>query len=155
MSLADRRIGLLFAVFTLAIAGAALKAGWVGVVRANVLRDAAATQQEATVTVPARRGTIEDANGLELAVSQPAASIAATPYLVADAPRVAKRLAPVLGRDEDRLVRQLARRDTGFVYLARGVPAGRARRVEAMKIPGLELIPEFRRVYPRDCMASQ
>jgi len=155
VSLPDRRIGLLFAVFAIAIVAAALRAGWVGVVRADELREVAATQQEATVTVPARRGTIEDAHGLDLAVSQPAASIAATPYLVEDAAAVAKRLAPLLRRDEDRLLRKLVRRDTGFVYLARGVPARRARKVERLGVPGLEFIPEFRRVYPREWMASQ
>ncbi len=155
MSLPDRRIGLLFAVFALGILGAALKAGWVGVVRADDLRAAAATQQEATVTVPARRGTISDANGLELAVSQPAASIAATPYLVERPGVAAKRLARVLRIREGTLLAKLTRRDTGFVYLARGVPAGLARRVEKLRIAGLEFIPEFRRVYPRDWMASQ
>ena len=155
MSLPDRRIGLLFAIFTLAIAGAGMKAIWVGTVRADELREAAATQQQATLEVPARRGTIADVKGLELAVSQPASSIAATPYLVKDATATAKRLAPLLKTSPDKLLRQLARRDTGFAYLARGVPADTARKVERLGIEGLEFIPEFRRVYPRDWMASQ
>jgi cell division protein FtsI/penicillin-binding protein 2 len=155
VSLPDRRIGLLFVVFALAIAGAGLKAIWVGTVRADELRDAAATQQQATLTVPARRGTIADVNGLELAVSQPAASIAATPYLIKDPAATAKKLAPLLRKPAGALLEQLARRDTGFAYLARGVPADRAGKVERLEIPGLEFIPEFRRVYPRDWMASQ
>jgi hypothetical protein len=35
------------------------------------------------------------------------------------------------------------------------VPAIRARRVQRMKIEGLEFIPEARRTYPRDFLASQ
>ena len=66
----------------LALAGA--RAGWLGVVRADTLRKAAATQQKAKVTVPAERGAITDRNGIELAVSQPATTVAATPYLVKD-----------------------------------------------------------------------
>jgi cell division protein FtsI (penicillin-binding protein 3) len=153
--LIERRIGFLFAVFlTLLLIGAA-RAAWLGVVRAGTLKRAAVTQQEADITVPARRGAITDRSGVELAVSQPAVTIAATPYLIRDAPRVAARLSELLDRPEDELLRQLARRDTGFVYLARRVPSARARRVERLRIEGLELIPEFRRVYPRDWTASQ
>ena len=155
MRLTERRIGLLFAVFLGMLALAGLRAGWLGVVKADALRKAAATQQTAKVIVPARRGAITDRNGIELAVSQPALTVAATPYLVKDPARVAAKLAKPLRTPEDKLLRQLSRRDTGFAYLARRVPAIRARRVERMKIAGLEFIPEARRTYPRDFLASQ
>jgi cell division protein FtsI/penicillin-binding protein 2 len=125
------------------------------VVKAGTLKQAAVTQQEADIVVPARRGTIVDREGTELAVSQPAVTIAATPYLIEDAPAVAARLSRVLRKPEDELLRQLARRDTGFAYLARRVQPSRALRVQRMEIPGLEFIPEFERIYPREWMASQ
>jgi len=153
--LIERRIGFLFAVFLLLLLLGAGRAAWLGVVKAGTLKQAAVTQQEADITVPARRGTIVDREGTELAVSQPAVTIAATPYLVEDAPAVAARLARVLRKPEDELLRQLARRDTGFAYVARRVPPARARRVQRMEIAGLEFIPEFERVYPREWMAAQ
>jgi cell division protein FtsI (penicillin-binding protein 3) len=153
--LIERRIGLLFAVFLALLALAGLRAGWLGVVRADALRKVAATQQTAKVTVPAERGAITDRNGIELAVSQPATTIAATPYLVKDPAKVAAKLARPLRKTEAELLKQLTRRDTGFAYLAHRVPAIRARRVERMKIEGLEFIPEHRRTYPRDFLASQ
>jgi cell division protein FtsI (penicillin-binding protein 3) len=155
MKLIERRIGLLFAVFLSLLVIGAGKAAWLGVVKAGSLKRAAATQQESDIVVPARRGTIVDRQGNELAVSQPAMTIAATPYLVEQPTRLATRLAGLLDRPEDELLRQLARRDTGFVYLARKVPAARARRVQELKVAGLEFIPEFTRVYPREWMASQ
>ena len=155
MQLIERRIGFLFAVFLSLLAIAGIKAGWLGVVKAGALKRAATTQQEADITVPARRGAIADRSGIDLAVSQPAVTIAATPYLIEDAPAVAARLSGLLRRPEDELLRELARRDTGFVTLARRVPAARARRVERLGIEGLEFIPQFKRVYPRDWMASQ
>ena len=155
MRLIERRIGFLFAVFlTLLILGAG-KAAWLGVVKAGTLKQAAAVQQESQVVVPARRGTIFDREGTELAVSQPAVTIAATPYIVDDAPGVAAKLADALNRPEDELLRQLARRDTGFVYLARKVEPDTARKVQRMDIAGLEFIPEFDRLYPREWSASQ
>jgi cell division protein FtsI (penicillin-binding protein 3) len=153
--LLERRIGFLFAVFLALLALGGLKAAWLGVVKAGTLKRAAATQQDAQITVPARRGAIEDRDGIELAVSQPAVTIAATPYLVRDPAGVASRLAPLLDRHDDELIKQLARRDTGFVYLARRVSPRIAHRVQRMDIEGLEFIPEFKRLYPRDWMASQ
>ena len=98
--LIERRIGLLFAVFLAMLALAGLRAGWLGVVRADALRKVAATQQTAKVTVPAERGAITDRNGIELAVSQPAKTIAVTPYLVKDPAKVAAKLARPLRTPE-------------------------------------------------------
>ncbi|MGH2947536.1 MAG: peptidoglycan D,D-transpeptidase FtsI family protein [Solirubrobacteraceae bacterium] len=155
MRLIERRLGFLFAVFLALLLLGATRAAWLGVVKAGTLQRAAATQQEAQIPVPARRGDIADRTGTQLAVSRPAVTIAATPYLIDDPPRVAARLAQLLDKPEDELLRQLARRDTGFAYLARRVPPAKARRVERLKIEGLEFIPEFKRAYPRDWMASQ
>jgi cell division protein FtsI (penicillin-binding protein 3) len=155
VGLIERRIGLLFAVFLCMLLLAGARAGWLGVVRASSLKRAAATQQKADIVVPARRGTITDTNGTELAVSQPAQSIAATPYLIKDPAKAAGQLAKVLGKPQDELLRKLVLRDTGFVYLARRVPNARALRAQKLHIEGLEFIPEFSREYPRDWMASQ
>ena len=155
MGLIDRRIGFLFAVFLGALALAVLKAGWLGVVRADALQEAAATQQRATLTVPARRGTITDVNGTELAVSEYATTVAATPYLIREPAKTADKLAEILKVDRDQVLRALTRNDTGFAYVARRVPAARARRAEKLGIQGLEFIPEFKRSYPREWLAAQ
>src|SRR5688572_22306501 len=138
MRLMERRIGLLFAVFLGLLVIGAGKAAWLGVVKAGTLKRAAATQQEADLIVPARRGAITDRTGTELAVSQPAMTIAATPYLIKDPTKVAARLAGLLDKPEDEILRQLARRDTGFAYIARHVPAARARKVQKLGLEGLE-----------------
>jgi cell division protein FtsI (penicillin-binding protein 3) len=153
--LIERRLGFLFAVFLGLLVLGAGRAAWLGVVKAGTLSDAAASQQRADIVVPAHRGDITDRAGKQLAVSEPAVTIAATPYLIDDAPATAAKLSDLLGRPEDELLRQLTRRDTGFVYLARRVPPSRARRVERLEIEGLEMIPQFKRVYPRDWLASQ
>jgi cell division protein FtsI/penicillin-binding protein 2 len=151
----QRRIGLLFAVFLCLLGVAGARTVWLGTVRGETLREAAATQQAATVDVPARRGTITDRRGVELAVSEPSADVSATPYQVEDPVKVAERLAPLLRRGETTLLRALTREGTGFVYLARGVPATRAARVERLDLPGIHTTPGNRRVYPRGWLASQ
>jgi cell division protein FtsI (penicillin-binding protein 3) len=151
----DRRIGFLFAVFLALLSLAAGKAAWLGVVKADTLQAAAATQQTATLIVPARRGTITDVHGTELAVSEYATTIAATPYLIDEPVETADKLAKLLKLRREPILRALTRNDTGFAYVARRVPAARARRVEKLGIEGLEFIPEFKRAYPREWLAAQ
>ena len=130
MQLIERRIGLLFAVFLLA-AGDRRHQGRLARRRQGATRSSArrSTQQEADIAIPAQRGSITDANGTDLAVSEPAVDIAATPL-------------PDRRRDEGRGAARAAdrhaprtsccassrSRDTSFVYLARGVPAAKADR---------------------------
>ena len=153
MRLIDRRIGFVFAVFLALLAGGVAKAAWLGVVRADTLRARATTQQKASITVPAARGSIVDRNDVELAVSQPAYSVAATPYLIEDPNRLSEQLSGPLRVPADELLEKLTRKDTGFVWLARKVPSSRTRKLR--EIAGLELVPEAKRVYPRRFLASQ
>jgi cell division protein FtsI (penicillin-binding protein 3) len=153
--LVDRRIGLLFAAFLALLSFAAVRAAWFGAVRAPVLKRAAVTQQSVRVPVPAPRGTITDRHGQLLAVSESADDISATPYLVKQPDAAARRLAPLLGRPEDEILRKLVRRDTGFVYLGREVTANRADAIRKLDIPGIQLTPRTVRTYPRSFLASQ
>jgi cell division protein FtsI (penicillin-binding protein 3) len=153
--LVDRRIGLLFATFLAVLAAAGLRSVQIGVFKGGKLSSAAVTQQVRTTVVPARRGSIVDRNGVVLAVSEPAADISATPYLVKDPVRTAAKIASILGLPEDELVKKLARRDTGFVYLARQVPAAKADKLQKLQIAGLQFDPGNHRVYPHGWLASQ
>lgn len=150
-----RRIGILFALFMGLLATAGVRAAWLGTVKGDSLQSAARSQQTADVTVPAARGAIVDRRGVQLAVSEPAADVSATPYLVKDPVAAARRLAPILRRPQGELVRLLARKDTGFVYLARQLPAGRAQAVADLRLAGVDETPTTLRSYPRRWLASQ
>jgi cell division protein FtsI (penicillin-binding protein 3) len=149
------RIGILFALFFGLLAVAGVRAAWLGTVKGDSLKNAANVQQVADLTVPAKRGTIEDRRGIELAVSEQAADISATPYLVEDPAAAARKLAPILDKTEDEITVLLARKDTGFVYLARKLPADKAHAIAKLKIAGIEQTPTTLRSYPRDWLASQ
>jgi cell division protein FtsI (penicillin-binding protein 3) len=155
VALLERRIGLLFAAFLALLLLAGGRALFLGTIKGSSLASAATSQQVSSLELPARRGTIVDRNGSELAVSEPADDVSATPYLVKDPVKTAAKLAPLLGVSDDDLVRKLARRDTGFVYLARALPANQAERVERLHLPGIQLTQGYRRVYPHDELASQ
>ena len=117
MRLVERRIGLLFALFLCLLAAAALRASWIGTVKAGSLGERAVPQQVEDMVVPARRGTILDRHGMELAVSEDAVTVFAHPFLIDDPARVSERLAPLLGVPADDLLKKLSDRKSTFVYL--------------------------------------
>jgi cell division protein FtsI/penicillin-binding protein 2 len=154
MLLVERRIGLLFAFFLCLIALAGLRSLQLGTFKGDMLAKAAASQQTADTVVPAHRGTIVDRKGVELAVSQAADDVSATPYLVPNKPLAAKKLAPLLKVEEAKVLQKLEQ-DNGFVYLGRHVPGDAADKIRRLEIPGIDLTPGQRRTYPRDFLASQ
>ncbi len=154
MAVAQRRIGLIFALFFGLLALAASRTLYLGVVRNASLRRAAQSQQLTYEAVPAQRGAITDRNGVDLAVSEPAQDISADPFLISDPLAAAQHLAPLLGQTQAELLPKLTKR-SGFVYLARAVPARQARAIQALKIPGVQGSPVMRRVYPRGTLAAQ
>lgn len=154
-SLLNRRIGLLFAVFTCLLVLAGGRAAWLQTVKASGLKERAATQQVEDLVVPARRGRITDRHGLELAVSEDAVSVFANPMLIDDAARAATELAPLLHREETELLEELSDRDRGFVYLARKLNAGVGEKVSKLGIEGIDFDIEPRRTYPQGALAGQ
>ena len=154
MATVQRRIGAIFGLFFLLLVLAAGRTLYLGTVHSGTLRQVARDQQLTYETVPAQRGTITDRNGIDLAVSEPAEDISATPYLVKDPLETAQRLAPLLGQTQATLLKDLSE-PGGFVYLARAVPAKQAQTVMAMDIPGIDGTPTMRRVYPRGTLAAQ
>jgi cell division protein FtsI (penicillin-binding protein 3) len=153
--LVDRRIGLLFALFLLLLGLATVRATWLGTVRASSLKSRAATQQVEDLTVPATRGTITDRHGVELAVSEEATTVYANPRLIKDPQRVATRLAPLIGRDEQQLLPLLSDRKMGFVYLRRKMDPTLADKISRMRIEGIGTVSEPRRTYPQGALAGQ
>jgi cell division protein FtsI (penicillin-binding protein 3) len=158
----DRRIGLIFLAFLALLGVAVARATYLGAVRAGSLQRAAETQQVATVTLPAERGTITDRNGVELAISESVDDVAADPYLInrMKSPLdVAKKLSPILDQPVLALLAKLTKPKTGFVYLAHLVPASKASALSTLQVDGepvaLTVIPNTRRVYPRSWAASQ
>jgi cell division protein FtsI/penicillin-binding protein 2 len=154
MVLVERRIGLLFAFFLCLILLAGMRSLQLGTLKGGMLARAATSQQVAETIVPAHRGTIVDRKGVELAVSQAADDVSATPYLVADKAKAAKRLAPLLGVEESTVLQKLSQ-GNGFVYLGRHVPGDQADAIAKLHLAGIDLTPGQRRTYPRDYLASQ
>ena len=126
VSLIDRRVGLLFAASVVLLGLVLIRAVWVQGVTGGSLSAEAQGQQIETVVVPGSRGTIYDRTGRELAVSEDAATVFATPYQVKDPEEAAHKLAKVLDLDQEEVLESLADRELGLrLHRAQGRPPRR------------------------------
>jgi cell division protein FtsI (penicillin-binding protein 3) len=155
VTLIDRRVGLLFAAFVLLLVLVLARAAWVQGVNGGSLSAEAQSQQVETVPVPGSRGTILDRAGQELAVSEDAATVFATPYQVKDPNSTAHKLAKALDVDEQEVLSALADRDSGFAYIERKASLDEAARVRELDLDGIGMLPDSRRIYPQGELASQ
>jgi cell division protein FtsI (penicillin-binding protein 3) len=102
-----------------------------------------------TVTVPAHRGAIRDRHGEPLALSAPVESLWVIPAELLDAPEYLPALSKLLDYGPGALRRFLKeRKEKPFVYLRRHLAPDEARRVLALKAPGVFSQREYRRYYP-------
>jgi cell division protein FtsI (penicillin-binding protein 3) len=154
MRLVERRIGLLFAGFLICFLVIIGRAFWLQGVQGGALASEAISQQTETVTVPGLRGSLLDRDGNELAASEDAATIYATPYQIKDPPRVADKVASILELKKGEVLEDLTA-NSGFSYVAHKVSLEQAARIERLKVEGLGELPDSRRTYPQGEMAGQ
>jgi cell division protein FtsI/penicillin-binding protein 2 len=137
--------------------GATLLAGrlvYLQVFQAGHLSAMAEAQRTKTVDLSAVRGEIVDANGKELAVSVDAFSVYAMPKEAKafDPKETAAKLAPVLGMKPAALEKDL--KGTHFRWLKRKEPKAVRDQVRELGLPGIGLVRESRRVYPKGQLAA-
>jgi cell division protein FtsI/penicillin-binding protein 2 len=155
MAVLDKRIGWLFVGFLALLAVAVFKAADLGLLRADSLQQAAASQQVTQDTIPASRGVITDRNGVELAISESADEVIANPFLIKQPQAVAQKLAPLLGKPVLAVLALVTKPHDGYVPLAQRLPGDRAAKIMKLQINGISTVPESTRFYPRGWAASQ
>lgn len=116
-------------------------------------RARAQRQQERRIEVSPLRGSIFDREGRPLAVSVEVSSVYAIPDDVKDPAQAARALANHLGLSEPALLARLTQK-RGFVWLARKIDRNAAAALKKAKIPGVHLVPETKRFYPKGSLAA-
>jgi len=163
-----RRIRTAFAVFLLVATLAVAQLVDIQVLSAAEHTERGVRQRTREIDLPASRGRIYDRDGDVLATSVTSATIYADPRTfvperradgrsvpaAGDAIRVARALAPLIGRDPDWIEERL-RRDAHFVYLARQIDLRLGRTIMELGLPGIGMLTEPMRVYPGGSLAAQ
>jgi cell division protein FtsI (penicillin-binding protein 3) len=152
---ANRRLRLLVAVFAVVFVAAFARVAWLQAVKAQTLDHLATSQHREEIDVPARRGTIFDRRGVQLARGEPAVTVYANPKQIVDPREAAIAVGEALDLDPGKLYPLLTDRSRGFVYLQRKADPAKVEALESQEIAGLGFQPEERRVYPQRGVAAE
>jgi cell division protein FtsI (penicillin-binding protein 3) len=124
------------------------------VVQSAVLLQKARQQQMVSLRPFVPRRSIVDRNGNFLATDQPTYTLYAHPKLFKTSKEeVATKLAAVLGKSPDELVKQFNQKNSGL-RIAYGLREDVADRITKLRTDGLELIQQYSRLYPQQDLAA-
>lgn len=155
----DLRVVLVGLVFIAAWVGIGYRLFQVQVVEAATFVSDGEDQRIRVEDKAARRGTIFDRDGIELAVSVDLPTVSADPALIEDPVGTAQLLAPLYGGDVADLTARLSQSDSRFTYVVRHLEVDAADRMKAAvrdsKIEGIYFQNEPYRVYPAGDLAAQ
>lgn len=143
------RVSLVIAFFVLVAVSLVARAVHLQVLNKDFLNQQADTRHLRTEKIFAHRGSIMDRNGDPLAISTPVDSVWANPKEVAAAVDRVPELARSLNLDSELLMRRITRSmNKEFLYLKRHLSPDQAHKTMALKLPGVNVIREYRRYYP-------
>ncbi len=111
-------------------------------------------QTHKSIKLKAKRGSILDRNGVELAVSVESPSIAVRPRLIEDKDAMAKKLAEILEISPERVRKRLDSKSR-FVWLKRQASPRAGELAKALDHKGVEVHLEAKRFYPLKERAGQ
>ncbi len=108
------------------------------------------------VDLPAYRGMITDRNGTPIAISTPVESVWVNPKEFAPDEEQFMQLAKYLNLSPKELSRKIfVAKKREFLYLQRQLPPQLSKKIQALKIPGINFQKEFKRYYPDSDSLSQ
>jgi cell division protein FtsI (penicillin-binding protein 3) len=143
------RVSLVIAFFVIAASALVARAVHLQVFNTEFLNLQADSRHLRTEKISAHRGSITDRHGEPLAISTPVDSVWANPKELAAAVDNVPELARALDVDADQLMRRITRSmGKEFVYLRRHLSPQKAKQVMALKLPGVNVLREYRRYYP-------
>jgi len=151
-----RRIAVLFlgaiAVFFLLL----LRLSYLQFVLGSDLRLKAEQLRMREIPVAAKRGTVYDRNGKKLAVSISADSVYASPPEVKHSGKaevIARELAPILEMPEEQILKKITA-SRSFEWIKRKVDFEKTQKIRKLDFPGIKVVEESQRFYPKDSLAS-
>ena len=136
-------------LFLLAVGALSTRVVFLGVTERDFLQQEGDARSIRRESIPALRGVIYDRNGDALAVSTPVYAVSTNPRKADFDQAQFAAMSKVLQVPQKQLERRVqAHSDKQFVYLKRHAGWDMSRRLDALRLPHLELRPEYRRYYP-------
>lgn len=148
------KIILIFSLLIIAWMGLWGRAFFVQVIQGEELAGMADRQYYSREKITGKRGEIFDRNRVVLAQSVSSKSVYVNPFLIEDNHSAAIDLAAAL-EDNPNRIKALLNRKNNFVWIKRKISDRTANRVAEQNTPGVFIIDEHTRVYPRGHMLGQ
>ncbi|MBO8171148.1 MAG: stage V sporulation protein D [Bacillaceae bacterium] len=132
-----------------------IRLGYVQLVQGQWLKEHAEELWSRDLPFEPKRGKILDRNGEVLAYNISVPSVMAVPAQIQDPAATAKNLAPILERSQEDIYKKITERQ-----LMVRVPGGRkisdekARQIMKLNLPGILIMEDSKRYYPRGAFAS-
>jgi cell division protein FtsI (penicillin-binding protein 3) len=131
-----------------------LRAVQVQIIQSKQFKDYADSQQQSTMQLAARRGTIYDCKGRPLACDVEAKSYSVDPRFMKRPSDAAAKLAEITGQSKAYWMQQFAKRPK-YLVVARRVSQEMAHQFDISGIETLRSKSETRRIYPYGLLASE
>ncbi|NUN64799.1 penicillin-binding protein 2 [Pseudanabaena biceps] len=163
INLFKRRTVLIWLILALAMVGLIVRLVYLQVVVSPDLLEKARRQQMFTLRPFIPRRTITDRKGEILAIDRPVYTLFAHPQLYkkskpdqvqSPAEVMAAKLAPILNRSADELLKVLSR-DTTSIQVEYWLSEENADRIYNLRLEGLDLVQQRRRLYPQQDLAAE
>ncbi len=135
----------LFSLFFLIVVGRAYQ---LQVLQSQRLAVLAERQHQRVVPLVPKRGILYDRKREALAISMDVDSVFAQPGKVENLPEAAKKIAPVLGKKPEAVLKKL-KEEKPFVWLERGITAEQRAAIEKHDLEGVGFLKEAKRFYPQ------
>lgn len=148
------KIIIILGLFIIAWMGLWTRALFIQVIKGEELAGMADRQYYSKEKITGKRGEIFDRNGVVLAQSVRSKSVYANPFLVENANSASTELAAALETDPGR-IKAFLNQKSSFVWITRKISDRAALKVAEKNIPGVFIIDEHSRVYPRGHMLGQ
>ncbi len=159
-----RRIAIGFSIIALLLVALMFRVAWIQIVDAEELSQMAIDQQTKDTPIEAKRGTIYDRNGKELATSTTCYTLWARPSQIkqkngeerseAEIRGFAATIAEIVDKDADTIYESMTK-DQALVKLAKYLEKDTADELRKLSISGIELSEDTKRYYPLGNFASQ
>lgn len=131
-----------------------LRAGYLQFLPNDKLNALQARQFQTVVTLPSRRGSIYDRFDKELAMSSPAYSLYADPKILDNKKNLAKQVGQIINMSSKEIYSKIKDKNKRFIWLSRLISSKEAEEIRQLKVKGLGLVEDWKRVYPNDSLLS-
>ncbi|MFH1189322.1 MAG: penicillin-binding transpeptidase domain-containing protein [Candidatus Omnitrophota bacterium] len=142
----------IFLFFLLSLTLLLVRLFYIQGIQRNFYYKIANEQHVVSTEIEPRRGAIYDRNMQVLAENINTDSVFANARVIKDKEASAKAVASALHLDEKFVLERLSR-DKGFVWIKRKITPQESAEIKKLKIKGIELIEESKRVYPDRSLA--